>query len=120
MDAFQLPQLIVNASADAYSVSQYLAYIQETVDGETKNRIWSFFPIYSLTNLALLPLTVLFPVINIGFLLLGSALLLGSIFYLASIAQGNQIAKNAGELDKITSLPWGLHENIYRQKRLYF
>jgi hypothetical protein len=120
MISFQIPQLMVNASADAYSVSQYLAYIEETVDGETKNRIWSFFPIYSLTNLALLPLTVLFPVINIGFVLLGSALLLGSIFYLASIAQGNQIAKNAGELDKITTLPWGLHENTYLTKTALF
>ena len=120
MNVFKLPQLIVNASADAYSVSQYLSYIQETNDGETTNRIWSFFPIYSLTNLAFLPLTVLFPVINIWFVLLGSALLLGSIFYLASMAQGNQIAKNAGELDKIKTLPWGLHENIYLTKTALF
>jgi len=120
MMSFQLLQLIVNAMSQAFSVSQLSAYNQEIVDGGTKNRIWSFLTTYSLANLTLLPLMLLFPAIDFGLALLGSAFVLGGIFYAASIAQENQMRINQGEFEKIKTLPWGLHKHEYLMKSASF
>lgn len=120
MISFELFQLIVNASSEAYFVSQLSAYNQEIVDGGTKNRIWSFFSIYALANIACSPLMFLLPAIDFGLILLGSAFILGGLFYVASIAQENQMALNENEPEKIKKLPMGLHENQYIMQAALF
>jgi len=104
---------MIYVSEDAHSVSQYVAYTEETLDSGSKNKLWSCRSVHWLTNITLYPLITLFPVVSVGFVYLASGLLLATIFYIASVAHGNQIAKNTAELDKIQSLPWDLHENTY-------
>ena len=118
MISFQLLQLMVNASAEAFSLSYLSANSREVIDGGTKNRIWSFPPIYSLANLALLPFITLFPVIPFELVLLGTAVVVGSIFYIASVAHENKITEGQKTKDEkkpkeIKTLPWGLHDNQY-------
>lgn len=113
MPLFESIQRMIYVSEDAHSVSQYVAYTEETLDSGSKNKLWSFRSVHWLTNITLYPLITLFPVVSVGFVYLASGLLLATIFYIASVAHGNQIAKNTGELDKIQSLPWDLHENTY-------
>jgi hypothetical protein len=120
MLSLEMLQSVVNVGADAHSVSQYLAYTQETVDSGVKNKLWSFRAIHWLTNLTLFPLLGLFPVLNVWLIYIGTALLLGTIFYLASIAHRNQIAENLDEHETIISLPWELHKNTYLMKSALF
>lgn len=120
MLSLEMLQSVVNVGADASSVSQHVAYTQETVDSGAKNKLWSFRAIHWMTNLALFPLLVLFPALYAGLFYIGTALLLGAIFYLASIAHRNQISENSAEPETIISLPWGLHKNTYLMKTALF
>tara|TARA_R110002126_G_scaffold187410_1_gene336028 strand:+ start:20837 stop:22729 length:1893 start_codon:yes stop_codon:yes gene_type:complete len=120
MFSLQLLQVILNASSQAFSISHAAAYNQEIVDGGTKNRIWSFINTYALANISLFPLMLLFPAIDFGLVLLGSGLVLGAFFYTASIAQKNQMLVNLGELNKIQTLPWDLHEHQLLMKSSLF
>ena len=120
MFSLQLLQVILNASAQAFSISHTAAYNQEIVDGGTKNRIWSFINTYTLAIVSLLPLVLLFPAIDFGLVIFGSAVVLGAVFYAASIAQENQMMINLGELDKIQTFPWDLHENQWLMNSALF
>ncbi|MDF1826932.1 MAG: hypothetical protein P1U39_01495 [Legionellaceae bacterium] len=106
-------QSVINIGTDAHSVSQHVAYTQETVDSGTKNKLWSFRAIHWLANLSLFPLLGLFPALYVWLVYVGTALLLGAIFYLASVAHHNQIAENLAESNAIISLPWEFHKNTY-------
>ncbi|MDF1684109.1 MAG: hypothetical protein P1U36_05585 [Legionellaceae bacterium] len=112
MPSFESIQRMIDVTADAHSVSQYVAYTQETVDSGTKNKLWSFRAVHWLANITLFPLISLFS-LNVWLVYFSSALPLAVIFYVASVAHGNQLAKNTGELDKIKRLPWDLHQNTY-------
>lgn len=109
----QLIQLILSAVSEAFIVTQAIAYNKEVVDGGTKNKIWSFLSFIVTIPWLLSPLARIFPAVNFGlyqWLIMG---LSGGICYVASVAHHNQICRNQDDLDKITKLPYDLHENKY-------
>lgn len=116
----QLVQLALSAVSNAFLFSQTSAYNKEVVDGGTKNKIWSFVYFIAGTPWVLSPMAVIFP--NVSFelyqwLIVG---LSGGIFYAASIAHHNQICINQNELEKISKLPFDLHENQYLMRAVLF
>jgi hypothetical protein len=95
MPSFESIQRMIDVSADAHSVSQYVAYTQETVDSGTKNKLWSFRSVLWLANITFFPLVNLLS-LNVWLVYCATALPLATLFYVASVLHKNQIIQNEG------------------------
>jgi hypothetical protein len=104
-------EFILKAITHSFIFTQTHAYHQEIVDGETKNKIWSFMTAAALLPTVFEPLAVIRPDLYVGTMQFVFSVLTAGLYYVASIAHQNQIYTNQDELDKIIPLPLNCHNN---------
>lgn len=96
--------------------------MREVEDGGATSRRRTFLLQSVFFMYASVPLFILFPVAPIALTAsyYGAFVSLGLVNYLASICHTNQILRNAGEEDKMTKLPFGLHHSTSLTKFVLF
>lgn len=113
MDYTSIFEKLLFGYSGGYIVTDVAGYNREIIDGGTKNRIWTFATNNMLLTYSMWPLYELYPGASFSVPYWTAMAVNAGCCYLASIYHQNQIYINQGEHDKITKLPYDLHENKF-------